>query len=224
MRHDAGEQPQRSGADPTSLQTLSALGTDRPMMPAWNPQTVLSLVMSVVLLGGCAASAPEPDRNPTGMTLAEMRLNDAGGPSKPATPAGLASPVASPTAPDPGALTDAGLNTPLGKQWVFTTVSGFEGPVPQSPRNASFLLSRESGRMVGTTMCNQMSATFEINMVQATLSFGLIRNTRMMCGEPNISVEGAVLNAISACDSFLLDGKNLKLISKGVTIAELVTK
>lgn len=157
------------------------------------------------------------------MTMAEMRLNEAGGPARAAIPAGLASPAAAPSAPGPRALTDAGPNTPLGKQWVFTQVDGFDGTLPGPPKNASLLMSRESRRLVGTTSCNPMSAAFEINIVQATLHFRTITNENRMCGQPNADVQEAVLNALAATDAFLLDDKTLTLISKGRTVAQLTT-
>ncbi|HXC52435.1 MAG TPA: META domain-containing protein [Candidatus Limnocylindrales bacterium] len=208
------------------------------MMSNFTLRLAGTLAMLTVLLAGCSASAPSRTASaaaptasaaaPTAstesgpLTLAEMRMDAAGGPSRPAIPAGIASPVTS-SGPAANALTDAGPNTPLGKQWIFASANGFDGPMPQSPRNASLLLSRESGRMIGNTMCNSMSAAFDISMVQATLRFRNLSSTHAMCGEPNRSVESAVLDALTACDSFLLDGKRLKLFSKGQTVAELTT-
>lgn len=157
------------------------------------------------------------------MTMAEMRMNEAGGPSKAAIPEGLASPVAAPTPPSPGALTDAGANTPLGKEWIFTQVKGFNGTLPGPPKNASMLMSRGNGKMVGATSCNPMSASFEINMVTASLRFRNIVNGRAMCGKPNVDVEDAVIDALMVTDSFLLDGKTLTLKSKGNQVAQLTT-
>lgn len=185
-----------------------------------------ALALAATLLGGCSTmgdSTPPPADADT-MTMAEMRMNEAGGPSKPAIPAGIASPQAAPTAPAPGAVSDAGANTPLGKLWVFTKVQGFDGPLPGNPTTANLLMSRESRRMVGQTSCNPMSAGFEINVVQATLSFRNIVNGNAMCGKPNVDVEDAVIDALRATDAFLLDGKTLTLISKGTTIATLTTQ
>ena len=184
------------------------------------------LMAAIALLGGCSATkAPDsaPPASADTMTMAEMRMNEAGGPSKAALPAGIASPVAAPTAPGPRALSDAGANTPLGKQWVFTQVDGFDGVLPGPPKNASFLMSRESGRVVGTTSCNPLTAAFEINIVTASLKFSTILNGNAMCGQPNSDVEDAVIDALIATDSFLMDGKTLTLISKGNTIATLTT-
>ena len=165
-----------------------------------------------------------PPANADTMSMAEMRMNEAGGPSKAAIPAGLASPVAAPTALAPGAVTDAGANTALGKLWVFTQVNGFDAALPPAPTNATLLMTRQSGRMTGTTSCNRMSAAFEIDMVAATLRFSNIVNGQAMCGEPNADVEDAVVNALMATDSFLLDGKTLTLKSKGNQVAQLTTQ
>lgn len=187
--------------------------------------SLAGLVVAATLIGGCSMmgdSKPPPADADT-MSMAEMRLNEAGGPSKASTPAGIASPQAQPTAPGPRAVTDAGANTPLGKLWVFTKVQGFDGPLPGNPKTANLMMSRESRRMVGQTSCNPMSAAFEINLVQATLSFSNVVNANQMCGEPNADVEDAVIDALIATDAFLMDGKTLSLISKGTTVATLTT-
>ena len=80
----------------------------------------------IVLLTGAGCGAMrggyEKDSGTDTTTLAEMRMNEAGGPSPAARPAGLANPVTREDAPplSDRALTDAGPNTPLGKQWIFT--------------------------------------------------------------------------------------------------------
>jgi len=203
------------------------------MTQAQRPKTGRSLasallttgMLTTVLLAGCSSMGddPAPPTRTDTMTMAEMRMNEAGGPSKAAIPAGLASPSEAPTAPSPDALTDAGPNTPLGKQWIFTQVNGFDGTLPGPPKNASMLMSRGNGKMAGTTSCNAMSASFEINMVTASLRFRNIVNGQAMCGQPNVDVEDAVLNALIATDSFVLDGKTLTLKSKGNQVAELTT-
>lgn len=182
---------------------------------------------AMTLLGGCSSmggSDTPPPASVDTMSMAEMRMNEAGGPSKAAIPAGLASPVATPTALAPGAVTDAGANTPLGKLWAFTQVNGFDGTLPPAPTNATLLMARQNGRMTGTTSCNRMSAAFEIDMVAATLRFSNIVNGQAMCGEPNADVEDAVVNALMVTDSFLLDGKTLTLKSKGNQVAQLTTQ
>ncbi len=189
--------------------------------------TLLATIAVALALAGCSASPGKPkyadDPRTDTMTMAEMRMDEAGGPSPAAKPAGLANPQAAPSAPDPNALTDAGANTPLGKNWTFTQVDGFDGELPGPPRNATMILSRENGRMAGTTSCNPMTSAFEISIAQGTLSFRRIDNGSALCGEPNADIEDAVVDALAATDSFLLDGKTLTLRSKGRTVAVLTT-
>ena len=191
-------------------------------------RVVMLSMMATAILGGCAAgkdkgSTPAPAAKADTMTMAEMRLNEAGGPSRTVMPEGIASPVAAPTPPGPRALTDAGANTPLGKQWVFTRIGGYDGALPGPPKNASLLMSRGNGRVAGSTSCNPLTASFEINVVSATLSFRNIASGRAMCGKPNVDVEDAVIDAMRVTDSFVMDGKNLTLKSKGSAVAELTT-
>lgn len=190
------------------------------------PTTVATIVFALAL-AGCSTSAGEPkyanDPRTDTMTLAEMRMDEAGGPAPAAKPAGLADPQAAPTAPDPNALTDAGANTPLGKNWTFTQVDGFDSELPGPPRNATMILSRENGRMAGTTSCNRMTAAFEISIAQGTLAFRRLTNESALCGKPNADVEDAVIDALAATDSFVLDGKTLTLRSGDRTVAVLTT-
>lgn len=203
-----------------------------------NRRTISRLLTTIVVslaAAACSAGADKPkyadDPRTDTMTMAEMRMNEAGGPAPAAKPAGLANPQAAPaapngkapTAPDPNALTDAGANTPLGKNWTFTQVDGFDGELPGPPRNATMILSRGNGRMAGTTSCNPMTSAFEISIPEGTLKFRRIDNGSALCGEPNADIEDAVVDALAATDSFVLDGKTLTLRSKGSTVAVLTT-
>jgi heat shock protein HslJ len=193
-------------------------------------------LLAVVAAGAFAASACTPtvdevaqrkglDPNDT-MTMSEMRLQDAGGPAPAARPTGLVEPVASPAAagaPSPRALTDAGANTPLGKEWIFTSVTGFAGSMPGPPKVASFVMSRESGRLVGSTSCNPLTAAFTVDVSAGTMRFRNVVNGTAMCSRESGDVEDAVVGALVATDGFRLYQDRMLLLSKGATIAELRT-
>lgn len=167
----------------------------------------------------------EDDPRTDTTSLAEMRMDEAGGPAPAAKPAGLANPVAAPQAGPPSdrALSDAGPNTPLGKQWVFTSITGFNETLPAPPTNASFLMAQESGRFGGTTSCNPMSGSFRISIASGTLEFRNLENGQALCAGSNARTEDAVIAAMVATDAFVLDGKKLTLLSKGNVVAELAT-
>lgn len=186
----------------------------------------LGLLAAAMLIGGCSASSNrgEDPRTDT-MTMAEMRLNEAGGPAPAAKPVGLVSPVASPDQATlaPEALTDAGPNTPLGKEWAFTMVDGYDDPLPGPPNNAGFLMSRGNGRLIGNTSCNSLTATFEISIAAGTLKYSNVVNGSGLCSRSNSDTEEAVIAVMLATDGFRLDGKKLTLLSKDRVIAELIT-
>ncbi len=189
-------------------------------------QVALGAIAVAMMLAGCGASSDRgADPRTDTMTVAEMRMNEAGGPAPAAKPVGLVSPVASPDqAPlAPEALTDAGPNTPLGKEWAFTMVDGYDDPLPGPPTRASFLMSRGNGRLIGNTSCNSLTATFEINISAGTLKYSNVVNGSGLCSRSNSDTEEAVIAVMLATDGFRLDGKKLSLLSKERVIAELVT-
>jgi heat shock protein HslJ len=180
------------------------------------------------LLVSCSTSTPAPPAVNGPMSMAEMRIAEAGGPSTPARPASdvpapqaAASPVT--TALNAGPLTDAGAYTILGKQWIFTSVDGYDGALPGPPTQAGMMLSRGNGRMVGTTSCNPMSAAFTIDAVAGTLSFRNLTNGSAMCSRQNSDTEDAVTAMLLTVDGFRLEGKTLTLTSKGNDVAVLGT-
>jgi len=180
------------------------------------------------LLAACGATnppAPAPGSGGAPMSMVEMRLQEAGGPAPAPKAVGIVNPVQDPAkvTPSSSALTDAGPNTALGKQWVFTSVDGFDGDLPGPPTQAGLFLSRGNGRMIGNTSCNAMSAAFDIDVYAGTLRFRNVTNGSAMCSRQASDTEDAVVNALLATDSFRLDGKTLTLSSKGSVVAELVT-
>lgn len=187
-------------------------------------------VALAALLGGCGAStppsAPTADSGP--MSMAEMRIDETGGPSRPAspppvaaTPSATGTPVK--TAINAGALTDAGANTILGKQWIFTQVDGYDGVLPGPPRQAGMMLGSGNGRMVGSTSCNAMSAVFTSDPISGRLRFSNLTNGSAMCPRQNSDTEDAVTGVLLTVDSYKLDGKTLTLLSKGSVVAVLGT-
>jgi heat shock protein HslJ len=189
------------------------------------------MVVSLGMLAafGCATANDgrkyDQDAPADTMTMAEMRTNEGGGPSAPVRPAGIANPGSRQDAQplSDRALSDAGPNTPLGKQWIFTAVDGFAGTLPAPPTNASFLMARESGRVIGTTSCNPISGSFEISVPAGRLEFKNLENGSALCAGNNARTEEAVIDAMVATDSFMLSGNSLSLISKGHVVATLTT-
>lgn len=198
-----------------------------------HPKAAFLSASLAALLAGCGASAPSPAAPADGgpMSMAEMRINETGGPSKPAVAPPVAknpTPAALPgqgvtTALNAGALTDAGANTILGKQWVFTQVAGYDGILPGPPTQAGFMLSRGNGRMVGSTSCNPMSAAFTSDPVSGRLSFSNLTNGSALCPRQNSDTEDAVTDMLLTVDSYKLDGSTLTLYSKGSVAAVMGT-
>jgi len=189
----------------------------------------MAALFVLLAAAGCGAmddgTKYEKDSRTDTMTLAEMRMDEAGGPSAPARSAGVPDPVSREDAGPPSAraLTDSGPNSPLGKQWVFTEIAGFEGTLPPPPTNASILMTRESGRVVGTTSCNPLSGSFEISVVSGTLKFRNLENGSALCAGNNARTEEAVIQAMVTTDAFVLSGNSLSLLSKGNVVAKLTT-
>jgi len=140
------------------------------------------------------------------MTMAEMRLNEAGGPSRTVMPAGIASPVAAPTPPGPRALTDAARTLPLGKQWVFTRNQRLRRYASGPAEECQSVMSRGNGRVAGPTSCNPLTASFEIKRRQRHAELQEHRRGRAMCGKPNVDVEDAVIDAMRG-HRFVRDGR-----------------
>jgi heat shock protein HslJ len=186
-------------------------------------------VIALLAAAGCGTMSDgtkyEKDSRTDTLTLAEMRMNEAGGPAPAARPEGVANPVSrdDAAAPSSRALTDAGPNTPLGKQWIFTEINGFHETLPPAPTNASFLMARESGRVIGTTSCNPISGSFEISIASGKLRFENLENGSALCAGTNARTQEAVIQAMVATDGFLLSGNNLSLLSKGQVVATLTT-
>lgn len=167
-----------------------------------------SALVVATLLGACSAkpaSQPAPAVEP--MTLAQMRLEDAGGPTRPVLP--------------PGMATTGDELTVLGVDWVFVELDGYGGPLPSPPPLAGFIMTSDAGLLTGTTGCNRMSSGYELDTVAGTLRFTKLRNTRMMCDRVAADTEEAVLEAMIATDAFRIAGGRLELISKGRVVARL---
>lgn len=112
--------------------------------------------------------------------------------------------------------------SPLGKDWIFVEVDGFDGKLPSPPPVAGFIMTREAQRLTGTTACNRMGSGYELNAYDGTLRFTKLNNTRMMCDRVAADTEQAVLNAMIATDAYrIVDGK-LELLSKGKVVARLI--
>ncbi|HEY2775402.1 MAG TPA: META domain-containing protein [Candidatus Binatia bacterium] len=141
------------------------------------------------------------------MSMAQMQIDKTGGPQAPA--------VAPTGATTPG--------SPLGREWIFTQVNGYDGALPPSPDDASFVMGRENGRMVGSTSCNPMTAAFEIDLTAGTLRFSNLTNGQAMCSEQQSSTEDAVTDALIATDAFRYSGNSLILMSKGNEVANLTS-
>jgi heat shock protein HslJ len=195
----------------------------------WSRPRAAAVLLAVVAAAGCGTMSDgtkyEKDARTDTMTLAEMRMDEAGGPSPAARPAGVANPVSRENAAplSDRALSDAGPNTPLGKQWIFTEIVGFDETLPPAPTNASFLMARESGRVVGTTSCNPISGSFEISIAGGDLRFKNLENGSALCAGTNARTEEAMIQAMVATDGFLLSGNSLSLLSKGNVVAKLTT-
>jgi heat shock protein HslJ len=111
----------------------------------------------------------------------------------------------------------------FGRDWIFFELDGYDGPLPSPPPIAGFNITREGGRVTGTTACNRLGAGYEIDEHARRLRFTSLRNTRMLCDRVASDTEEAVLSAMIATDAYELDGDRLVLLSKGRVVARLKT-
>jgi len=111
--------------------------------------------------------------------------------------------------------------TPVGRDWIFTWLDDFKGPLPSPPPVAGFIMTKEGGRLTGTTACNRMGSGYVLDIDDGTLRFTGLTNTRMMCDRVAADTEEAVLEAMIETDSYRLDGNTLELLSEGEVEARL---
>jgi heat shock protein HslJ len=125
------------------------------------------------------------------------------------------------TASHHGAYEEAA--SPVGHDWIFVKVEGYDGPLPSPPPVAGFIMTREGGRVTGTTACNPLSAGFELDEHTQYLRFTSLRNRRMLCDRVASDTEEAVLAAMIATDGYRLTGSRLELLADGRVVAVLIT-
>ncbi|MFN2426565.1 MAG: META domain-containing protein [Candidatus Binatia bacterium] len=113
--------------------------------------------------------------------------------------------------------------SPLGRDWIFTQVDGFDGPLPSPPPVAGFIMTREGRRLTGTTACNRMGSAYELDPSVGRLRFVDLRNTRMLCDRIAADTEEAVLEAMIATDAFRIVDGRLELLSNGKVVAHLIS-
>lgn len=68
-------------------------------------------------------------------------------------------------------------------------------------------------KVAGKGDCNRMHGSYEVNLIQGTLSFAPLASTRMMC--PNQADEDRYMRMFDKIDAYKIDGKMLLLFSDG---------
>lgn len=119
------------------------------------------------------------------------------------------------TGGDPAAL--------YGRDWIFFEIPGFDVPLPSPPPIAGFNITIEGGRVSGTTACNVLSASYDIDERAGRIRFTSLRHNRELCDRIAADTEEAVLTAMIATDAYRVDGDRLVLFSKGRVVARLKT-
>jgi heat shock protein HslJ len=119
------------------------------------------------------------------------------------------------TGGDPAAL--------YGRDWIFFELPGFDVPLPSPPPVAGFNITIEGGRVSGTTACNVLSASYDIDERAGRIRFTSLRHNRELCDRIAADTEEAVLWAMIATDAYRVDGDRLVLFSKGKVVARLKT-
>lgn len=187
----------------------------------WRALRPLSfLLLATSLVSGCGGMSqlPPKDQGRTGpLTMAEERLSAPGQPAKaPTNPAARGMETTATTA-IPGGYP----SSPLGIAWTFVSIPGLDSPIPGPPSQPGFVLSKQGGRMVGTTSCNPMSSVYTLDLVGGALKFTLLTNGNAMCPEEQANTENAVVDALIATDGFRMSEGHLALLSKGAVVATL---
>jgi heat shock protein HslJ len=205
----------------------------KPSSVSLPARALASLVFLTACASGCGSMQQSSDNAAapaTGaMSEAEMQMDAAGG-SKPLPGATAPAPTVAAAAASDGnpqvlksSAVNAGLDpkSPVGINWVFIQADGYDGELPGDRPQPSFILSRENGRMAGSTGCNPMNAAFDLDVAAGTLDFRRLANGSGMCTGDMAAKEDAVTNALNVTDAFQLVGHDLVLLSKGNQVARL---
>ncbi|HJD75701.1 META domain-containing protein [Bacteroides reticulotermitis] len=91
-------------------------------------------------------------------------------------------------------------------EWNIVEVNGAK-VVSGENRTAPFIgFDTTEGRVHGSSGCNRMMGSFDVNSTPGTLEFKGMGSTRMMC--PDMTTENNVLNALAQVKSYQKAGKN----------------
>jgi heat shock protein HslJ len=177
-----------------------SLRSSRRHSRAARPRTLTIAAIAVCAVAGCAISTSDGFRHPGESVAHSARVT---------------------AAHHDGFYEEA--PTPIGHDWIFVKVEGYDGPLPSPPPVAGFIMTREGGRVTGTTACNALSAGYRLDEHTHYLRFESLRNRRMLCDRVASDTQEAVLAAMIATDGYRLAGNRLELLSEGRVVAVLLT-
>lgn len=111
----------------------------------------------------------------------------------------------------PAAAAPTGLD---GRNWMLVSYGapGAETPVPGG-LEVSAAFSKETGQVAGRAACNRYFATYQVGVDKLTISQAGV--TRMMCAPEQMALEAAYLKALSAVESYTVDGDTLQVVYDG---------
>ena len=106
-----------------------------------------------------------------------------------------------------------------GAYWKIVSVDGVPSGEPLADRKAHMIFHAD-GRLNATVGCNMMRGTYELD--GPALSFGPAAMTMTACPPPLDTVERALVAAMEATASYLLEGSRLSLLdAEGTVLASL---
>jgi len=109
-----------------------------------------------------------------------------------------------------------------GTDWKVTELGG--APVAAAPgaRQASLVLTAEGRKVAGSTGCNRMAGTYELE--KDALRFKPMALTMMACLEPLMKQEQAFVEALKATSSYRIAGETLELRDGEKVLARFESK
>ena len=99
--------------------------------------------------------------------------------------------------------------------WVLADLNGAEAlSVDEGGQPATLQYDPATGKIAGTTGCNQYFADAQVDLETGTISVGAIGMTRMACRGPVADQEMAFVRVLEKAVSFKIEGDRLTLLAE----------
>lgn len=99
-------------------------------------------------------------------------------------------------------------NSIEGKKWILTELMGQKIDISQFPKPAFIQFDKESGKVSGTSSCNNFFGPYEL-LEGNRIKLGDIASTMMAC--PEGTIEGKFFEMLSQADNYTVNDSKLTL-------------